>query len=110
LEKEGVPFSPAQTAATLDLNMLIPLVSGIHNYSVSYIEPGCTEVTNEIKVEIYPEIELMTTVPPLYMCNIGALTYDFDLTKNNNTNGGKNQSTTSGTIDDLAGNDNNVSP
>jgi hypothetical protein len=20
----------------------------------------------------------MTTVPPLYMCNIGALTYDFD--------------------------------
>jgi hypothetical protein len=42
LEKEGVPFSPAQTAATLDLNMLIPLVSSrIHNYSVSYIEPGC---------------------------------------------------------------------
>jgi hypothetical protein len=61
--KEGVPFSPAQTAATLDLNMLIPLVSsGIHNYSVSYIEPGCTEVTNEIKVEIYPGV--MTTVPP----------------------------------------------
>jgi hypothetical protein len=27
MEKEGVPFSPAQTAATLDLNMLIPLVS-----------------------------------------------------------------------------------
>jgi hypothetical protein len=49
---------------------------------VSYIEPGCTEVTNEIKVEIYPEIGVMTTVPPLYMCNIGALTYDFDLTKN----------------------------
>jgi hypothetical protein len=68
--------------------MLIPLVSRIHNYSVSYIEPGCTEVTDEIKVEIYPEIR-MTTVPPLYMCNIGALTYDFDLTKHNNTNGGK---------------------
>jgi hypothetical protein len=25
--KRGVPFSPAQTATTLDLNMLIPLVS-----------------------------------------------------------------------------------
>jgi hypothetical protein len=73
LEKEGVPFSPAQTAATLDLNMLIPLVSSIHNYSVSYIEPGCAEVTDEIKVEIYPKIGVMTTYLP-YMCNIGALT------------------------------------
>jgi hypothetical protein len=54
--------------------------SGIHNYSVSYIEPGCTEVTNE-KVEIYPEIGDNSRTS-LYMCNIGALTYDFDLTKN----------------------------
>jgi gliding motility-associated-like protein len=104
-KKEGVPFSPAQTAATLDLNMFIPLVSsGIHNYSVSYIEPGCTEVTDEIKVEIYPKIGVMTTVPPLYMCNIGALTYNFDLTKNTTIlMAGENQSTTtSGAIDDLA--------
>jgi gliding motility-associated-like protein len=104
-KREGVPFSPAQTAATLDLNMLIPLVnSGIHNYSVSYIEPGCTEVTDEIKVEIYPKIGVMTTVPPLYMCNIGALTYDFDLAKNTTKlMAGENQSTTTtGAIDDLA--------
>jgi hypothetical protein len=48
---------------------------------VSYIEPGCTEVTDEIKVEIYPELG-NDNCTSLYMCNIGALTYDFDLTKN----------------------------
>ncbi len=54
-KKEGVVFSPAQTGATLDLNTLLPLIgSGIHTYSVSYIEPGCTEVTDEIKVQILP--------------------------------------------------------
>jgi hypothetical protein len=36
------------------------------------------------------------------MCNIGALTYDFDLTKHNNTNGGEKSITTTGAIDDLA--------
>jgi hypothetical protein len=55
--KEGVPFSPAQTAATLDLNIYYRWSVRIHNYSVSYIEPGCTEVTDEIKVEIYPKLE-----------------------------------------------------
>ncbi|MEZ7503788.1 choice-of-anchor L domain-containing protein [Flavobacterium sp. Arc2] len=103
-KKEGVPFSPAQTASTLNLNSLLPLISsGIHNYSVSYIEPGCTEVTDEIKVEIYPEIGVMTTVPPIYLCNTGLLTYDFDLTKNTiKILAGKNQSTSaSGVLDDL---------
>lgn len=104
-KKEGIPFSPAQTAATLNLNTLIPLISsGIHNYSVSYIEPGCTEVTDEITVEIYPEIGVITIVPPIYACNTGVLTYDFDLTKNTKILlAGKNQSTTaSGVLDDLA--------
>jgi hypothetical protein len=44
------------------------------------------------------------------MCNIGALTYDFDLTKHNNTNGGNQSTTTSGAIDDLALGTINVSP
>jgi hypothetical protein len=67
MEKGGLPFS-AQTATTLDLNTLLPLISsGIHNYSVSYIEPGCAEVTDEITIEIYPEIRVIPIVPPIYV-------------------------------------------
>jgi hypothetical protein len=53
----------------------------IHNYSVSYIEPDA-EVTDEITIEIYPEIRVIPIVPPIYICNTGAATYNFDLTKN----------------------------
>jgi hypothetical protein len=66
-KKGGLPFSPAQTATTLDLNTLLPLISsGIHNYSVSYIEPDA-EVTDEITIEIYPEIRVIPIVPPIYV-------------------------------------------
>jgi gliding motility-associated-like protein len=103
-KKEGRSFTPAQTGPTLDLNTLMPMVSsGIHSYSVTYIEPGCTEVTDEIKVEIYPEIGIMSTVPPIYKCNSGAANYNFDLDKNRTKIlAGKNQATTtSGAADDL---------
>jgi gliding motility-associated-like protein len=103
-KEDGHAFSTAQITPTLDLNTLTPNISsGIHNFSVSYKEPGCSEVTDEIKVEIYPEIGVMDTVPPIYACNAGALTYDFDLIKNTTILlAGKNQTiTNSGSSDDL---------
>jgi gliding motility-associated-like protein len=103
-KKEDVDFSPAQTAMTLDLNVLAPLIeSGIHNYSVTYTEPGCTEVTDAIRVEIYPKMEIMPTIPNLYMCDNGSISYDFDLNKNTTIIlAGLNQAMTpSGILDDL---------
>ncbi|WP_369753226.1 choice-of-anchor L domain-containing protein [Flavobacterium sp. WC2409] len=103
-KKEGVDFSPPQTGTTLDLNTILPLISsGIHNYSVSYTEPGCTEVTDEISVEIYPAIGVINTVPDIYTCNTGASSYDFDLTKNTTLIlAGNDQATNAaGIVDDL---------
>ena len=103
-KKEGVAFSPAQTSETLDLNNILPVIgSGIHNYSVTYIEPGCTAVTDEISVEIYPKIGVMATVPNLYRCDTGAASYDFDWTKVTTIIlAGVNQATTTtGILDDL---------
>jgi hypothetical protein len=37
---------------------------------------------DEITIEIYPEIRVIPIVPPIYVCNTGAATYNFDLTKN----------------------------
>lgn len=104
-KKEGNVFSPTQTGSTLDINIVLPLISsGIHNYSVTYIEPGCSAVTDNITIEIYPEIGVMTTVPAIYACNSGASNYDFDLGKNTAIlMAGKNQATTTtGALDDLA--------
>jgi hypothetical protein len=103
-KKENADFSPAQTAITLDLNTLFPLIeSGIHNYSVTYTEPGCTEVTDTISVEIYPKMGIIPIVPNIYMCDNGVVSYDFDLTKNTPIIlAGVNQATTaSGIQDDL---------
>jgi gliding motility-associated-like protein len=103
-KKEGVDFSPAQTGATLNLNTILPLAgSGIHTYSVSYTEPGCTEVTDEINVEIYPTIGTIATVPNIYNCDTGAASYNFNLTKNTAIIlAGTNQSTdATGILDDL---------
>ncbi|MBP2282957.1 gliding motility-associated-like protein [Flavobacterium sp. CG_23.5] len=101
---EGVDFSPAQTGQTLDLNSILPLISsGIHNYSVSYTEPGCIEVTDEISVGIYPALGVISSVPNIYACDTGAANYDFDLTKNTSIiRAGNNQATTpAGILDDL---------
>ena len=103
-KKQGIAFSPAQTGETLDLNNIFPLVSsGIHTYSVAYKEPGCIEVTDEITIEIYPTIGVITTVPNIYSCDSGAASYDFDLNKNSTIiRAGVNQSTNStGILDDL---------
>lgn len=103
-KKEGIAFSPAQTGATLNLNAIIPLIgSGNHTYSVTYKEPGCTEITDEISVEIYPTIGAIATVPAIYLCDTGAAAYDFDLTKNTSIIlAGTNKSTNVvGILDDL---------
>ena len=103
-KKEGVAFSPARAGATLDLNSVLPLVgSGIHTYSVSYLEPGCTEVTDKITVQILPVIGSIAIVPNIYTCNTGASSYPFDLIKNTKIIlAGPNQSTdATGILDDL---------
>ena len=106
-KKQGVAFSPPQTGETLDLNTVSPLVgSGIHTYSVTYKEPGCIEVTDDITIEIFPKIGVITTVPNIYVCDSGASSYDFDLNKNSSIIlAGVNQSTsTTGVLDDLPAN------
>ncbi|TDE01228.1 T9SS type B sorting domain-containing protein [Flavobacterium sandaracinum] len=106
-KKNGIAFSPPQTGVTLDLNSITPLVSsGTHTYSVTYTEPGCIAVTDEITVEIYAKIGVIATVPNIYACDSGASSYDFDLNKNSTIiRAGINQSTsTAGTLDDLPAN------
>ncbi|MFV8368082.1 choice-of-anchor L domain-containing protein [Flavobacterium sp. LB2R40] len=103
-KKENMGISPAQTGETLDLNTLFPMISsGIHTFSVSYKEPGCIEVTDEIILEIYPKIGVIQTVPTIYTCDAGAPSYDFDLNKNSTIIlAGIDQSTTAtGALDDL---------
>ncbi|MFE3846765.1 choice-of-anchor L domain-containing protein [Flavobacterium sp. LB3P45] len=103
-KKEGVAFSPARAGATLDLSSVLPLIgSGIHTYSVSYLEPGCTEVTDKITVQILPIIGSIAIVPNIYTCNTGASSYLFDLIKNTKIIlAGPNQSTdATGILDDL---------
>lgn len=103
-EKDGVGFSPAQTQSTLNLNLISPLIGpGIHKYSISYNEPGCTAVTDDIRVQIYPAIGVLPTIPTIYACDSGADNYDFDLTKNTKIIlAGLNQATTpAGMLDDL---------
>lgn len=106
-KKQGVAFSPPQTGETLDLNTVNPLVgSGIHTYSVTYKEPGCIEVTDDITIEIFPKIGVITTVPNIYVCDSRISSYDFDLNKNISIIlAGVNQSTsTTGVLDDLPAN------
>lgn len=103
-QKEGVALSPPRTGATLDLNTLLPSIGpGIHIYSVAYNEPGCTDVTDEIIIEILPTIGVIATVPTIYACDSGASSYDFDLNKNTTIIlAGPNQSTdAAGILDDL---------
>ncbi|MBG6061328.1 gliding motility-associated-like protein [Flavobacterium sp. CG_9.1] len=103
-KKNGIAFLPAQTGETLNLNNIIPLVgSGIHTYSVTYTEPGCIAVTDEITIEIYPKIAVLATIPNIYACETGASNYDFDLSKNSTIiRAGVNQSTNAaGILDDL---------
>lgn len=82
-KKNGVPFSPKQTGVELNLNLVDPnLISGIHNYSVTYSEPSCKEITDHIAVEIYSVMNVMPIVPDLYSCDITNEITKFDLSKN----------------------------
>ena len=106
-QKEGIAISPPQTGSTLDLNAVIPSIgSGIHIYSVAYNEPGCTDVTDEITIEILPTVGAITIVPNLYTCDTGSSSYSFDLNKNTIIiRAGINQSaSTAGVLDDLPAN------
>jgi gliding motility-associated-like protein len=103
-KKGGIAFSPAQTGVTLDLNSVSPLLtSGSQTYSVTYIEPGCVPITDDIIVEIYPKISFKATLPNIYTCDIGDPSYVFDLTKNTPIiMAGINPATTpAGILDDL---------
>ncbi len=103
-KKEGIPFSPPQTGSTLDLNKIYPIIGpGIHTYSVSYIEPGCTEVMDKISVEIYPEIGIVPIVPNIYHCDTGSNNYTFDWSQTTKIIlAGNDQATTAtGILDDL---------
>jgi gliding motility-associated-like protein len=106
-KKAGIAFSPAQTSTTLNLNTVLPLLTtGSQTYSVTYTEPGCVAITDEIIVEVYPKLNFKTTLPNIYTCDIGDPTYAFNLT--NNTPiimAGVNPATTpAGILDDLPAN------
>lgn len=103
-KKGGVAFSPAQTNSTLDLNSITPLLtSGSQKYSVTYTEPGCVPISDDIIVEVYPKLDFLTTLPNIYTCDSGAASYSFDLTKNTAIiMAGLDQATTpAGVLDDL---------
>jgi gliding motility-associated-like protein len=102
--KEGIAISPAQTGETLDLNNLNPLIGpGIHRYTVTYQEPGCVAVTDDILVEIYPQIGILSVLPNLYRCDTAASNYIFDLTQMSTIllAGINQQSSAAGALDDL---------
>jgi gliding motility-associated-like protein len=103
-KKGGVVFSPVQTGSTLDLNSILPLLStGSETYSVTYTEPGCVAITDDILVEIYPKLSFKAMLPNIFTCDIGDPTYTFDLTKNTPIiMAGMNPATTpAGMLDDL---------
>jgi len=84
--KKANVVMPGQTGATLNLNTSVPAPTvGLNDYSLTYTEPGCSPLTDEITVEIYAPVGAMATVPPLYLCTSAGPNYNFDLTKVTNT-------------------------
>ena len=68
-----------QTGSTLNLETLVPRpTAGISSFSVIYTEPNCIAITDEIVVQIYPDINVMTTLPTIYSC-AGSTPNNFDL-------------------------------
>ena len=77
----GTPIA-GQTSSSLNLELLVPRpTSGINSFSVVYIEPNCTAITDNIDVQIYPNISVMATIPSIYACS-GTAPYSFDLDSN----------------------------
>lgn len=74
---------PGQNKFNLDLNTLSPVIeSGLTKISVTYTEPDCVAVSDEIDVEIYPSMGVANTIPNIFTCDSGASNYNFDLSKN----------------------------
>lgn len=78
----GTTTIAGQTGASLNLETLVPRpTSGISSFSVIYTEPNCIAITDEILVQIYPVISVMTTLPTIYSC-VGSAPNSFDLASN----------------------------
>lgn len=78
----GTSTIAGQTSANLNLETLVPRpTSGINSFSVVYTEPNCIAITDEISVQIYPSINVMTTLPTIYSC-AGSTPHSFDLESN----------------------------
>ncbi len=72
-----------QTSSTLNLNTVTPAPAvGDNIYSLTYTEPGCSALTDEVTIKIHPPINALAVVPNLLVCNTSAPTYAFDLSKN----------------------------
>ena len=84
-QKDGVAFSPEQTSAELNLNLIDPnLASGMHVYSVTYSEPSCKGITDSILVEVYPKVDVLENVPDIYSCDSANGFTNFNLDINTN--------------------------
>lgn len=71
-----------QTSSTLNLETLVPRpTTGISFFSVIYTEPNCIAITDEIIVQIYPDITVMSILPTIYSC-AGSVPSSFDLESN----------------------------
>ncbi len=72
---------PSQTGATFDLNTITPaLASGQHTISLTFVDTGCNPVTDDVIVEVLPQVQAPATVPDLYKCNNAGPNYTFDFT------------------------------
>lgn len=83
--KEGSgTFTPPQNGASLVLSNpgITPAPTvGINKYILTYTEPGCAPLTDEIIVEIFPALNVLNPLPPQAVCNTSAANYNFDLTR-----------------------------
>lgn len=79
LDAAGDPI-PGETNPFLDLNTVTPApVAGINSYSLVYTQPSCTAITDDIKVELFPAVQALATVPDRYLCT-APYTFDLGLT------------------------------
>lgn len=73
---------PAQTNATLNLNTATPAPTvGVNVYTLTYTQPGCSALSDDVNVEIYAPINALPSIPTYYLCNTSGPNFNFDLTK-----------------------------
>ena len=78
---EGTTVLPTQTAATLNLNNLPTLTPGIHTFNLTYTQPGCLPISDDIDVDVNQGLPVNTTIPPILKCDLMLPSYNFDLNK-----------------------------